>query len=84
MDAGKTGNEAAGAAASPQDVAMTPIPTQPQSEALSTAAISKRIAGLTAPPLLPSPLGTNPPLVPTDSNPDSMSVTLPDPQAAKP
>ncbi|KAH9982869.1 hypothetical protein BGW80DRAFT_1161312, partial [Lactifluus volemus] len=84
VDAGKTGNESSAAAASPQDVVMTPLSTQPQSEALSIAAISKRIAGLTAPPLLPSPLGTNPPLVPTDSNPDSMSTTPPEPQATKP
>ncbi|KAI0257164.1 hypothetical protein BJV78DRAFT_15495 [Lactifluus subvellereus] len=82
VDAGKTGSEAA---TGPQDVVMTPISTpQPQSEPLSAAAINKRIAGLTAPPLSPSPLGTNPPLVPAESNPDSMSVTPPDPQAAKP
>ncbi|KAI0296226.1 hypothetical protein BC826DRAFT_1005985, partial [Russula brevipes] len=67
VEAGKTGN---GAATNPQDVAITRTSTpQSQSEASSTtAAVSKRIAGLTAPPLVsPSPLGTNPPLVLAES-----------------
>jgi hypothetical protein len=86
VDAGKTGNEVA---AGPQGIALaqtTAPQPQPQNEAPAptTVAVSKRIAGLTAPPLVSrSPLATNPPLVPEEST-DSKSVTPPDPPIAQP
>jgi hypothetical protein len=84
VDGGKTGNEVA---TSPQDAtvaqATTPQP-QLQSEAPTTAPVSKRIAGLTAPPLVSrSPLATNPPLVPDESH-DSTSVAPSEPPVTQP
>jgi len=84
VDTGKTGNEVA---TSPQDVTDAQAATsqpQPQSEAPAptAAAVSKRIAGLAAPPLVSrSPLATNPPVVPEEPT-DSTSVTQPDPPVA--
>jgi len=80
VETGKTG----GVPTVPQDVVAFETSTpQPQSEASAAAAVNKRIASLTALPLVSrSPLATNPPLVPTEST-DSMSVT-PDPPVAVP
>jgi len=84
VDAGKTGNEVE---TGPQDVTVAQNSTsQPQSEAQAptAAAVSKRIAGLTAPPLVSrSPLATNPPVVPEDPS-DSTPVTQHDPPVAQP
>ncbi|KAH9954402.1 hypothetical protein BC827DRAFT_1143851 [Russula dissimulans] len=80
VETGKTG----GVPTVPQDVVASGASTpQLQSEASVVAAVNKRIASLTALPLVSrSPLATNPPLVPTEST-DSMSVT-PDPPVAEP
>lgn len=78
VEAGKTGNGAPASTQSGAVVSQTSTP-EPQTEASTTVAMNKRIAGLTAPPLVsPSPLATNPPLVPEEST-DSTSVTPSEP-----
>ena len=86
VDAGKTGGEAATPSQDVTDAQTTASQPQPQSEtpAPTAAAVSKRIAGLAAPPLVSrSPLATNPPFVPEEPT-DSTSVTQPDPPVAQP
>ncbi len=79
VEAGKSGN------GTPQSAVVSQTSTpEPQSETSTTAAMNKRIAGLTVPPLVsPSPLATNPPLVPEEST-DSTSVTPSEPPVAQP
>ncbi|KAF8274117.1 hypothetical protein EI94DRAFT_1714766, partial [Lactarius quietus] len=61
MDAGKASNEAT---VGPQDVGVTPLPSQPSSQPSSTTVVNEQIAGLTAPPLAShSPLATDSPLI---------------------
>ncbi len=78
MDAGKASN---GATVGTQDVGITPHPSQPSSQPLSTTAVNEQIAGLTAPPLIShSPLGMNSPVIASTTDP--MTVTSPHPPAA--
>jgi len=82
VEAGKTGNGAPASTQSGAAVSQTSTP-EPQGEASTTAAMNKRIVGLMAPPLIsPSPLATNPPLVPEEST-DSTSVTPSEPPVAQ-
>ena len=79
MDAGKASNDATVA---PPDAGVTPQPSQPSSQPLSTTTVNEQIAGLTAPPLVsPSPLEVNSPIIPSTT--DSMTATSPHPPAVK-
>jgi len=81
VEAGKSGNVTPAGSQSAV-ISQTSTP-EPQGETSTTPAMNKRIAGLMAPPLVsPSPLATNPPLVPEEST-DSTSATPPEPPVAQ-